>query len=75
MTTTVSTEYSNVAAWRIAARERGLQIISDPTGDHGRPVSYAFFMQDGKPVIRGKLRMIGVDGKSGVQGWLQEVRP
>ena len=75
MTTTISIEFSSSRAWLEAARDRGLKIIAHPTGDHGRPVSYAFLMQDGKPVVYGKLRTIGVDGKSGVQGWLQEVRP
>ena len=74
MTTTISTEYSTAIAWREAAIARGLSIITDPTGDHGRPLARAYFMRDGKPVVCGRLRPIGPDGKSGVQGWLQETR-
>ena len=74
MTTTISTEYSTAIAWRDAAKARGLSIITDPTGDHGRPLARAYFMRDGKPVVCGRLRHIGPDGKSGVQGWLQETR-
>jgi hypothetical protein len=74
MTTTVSTEYSTAIAWRDAAIARGLSIITDPTGDHGRPLARAYFMRDGKPVVCGRLRHIGPDGNSGVQGWLQETK-
>ena len=74
MTTTVSIEFSSAAAWQKAAKERGLNVVADPTGDHGKPVAWAFYMENGKPVVQGKLRQIGPDGKSGVQGWLQETR-
>jgi hypothetical protein len=74
MTTTVSVEYSSAAAWRDAAKARGLSIITDPTGDNGKPVARAYYMRDGKPVVCGKLRRIGLNGQSGVQGWLQETR-
>ena len=73
MTTYISTEFFNATAWHKEAKERGLRVVAHPTGDNGRPVAYAFFMESGKPVVRGKLRTIGIDGKSGVQGWLQEV--
>ena len=74
MTTTVSIEYWSASAWRDAAKARGLSIITDPTGDNGKPVARAYYMRDGKPVVCGKLRRIGPDGQSGVQGWLQETR-
>lgn len=72
--TAISIEYSSAIAWRDAAKARGLSIITDPTGDYGRPVARAYYMRDGKPVVCGKLRCIGLDGKSGVQGWLQEIK-
>lgn len=74
MTTTVSTEYFDAKCWRDAAKARGLSIITDPTGDNGLPVARAYYMRDGKPVVVGRLRRIGPDGNSGVQGWLQETR-
>lgn len=74
MTTQVSIEYSSARAWRDAAQVRGLSIIIDPTGDHGRPLARAYYMRDGKPVVVGRLRRIGPDGQSGVQGFLVETR-
>jgi len=74
MTTTISTEYSTALGWRDAAIARGLSIITDPIGDNGRPLARAYYMHDGKPVVCGKLRRIGPDGNSGVQGWLQETK-
>jgi len=74
MTTTVSIEYSTALEWRDAAIARGLSIITDPVGDNGRPLARAYYLRDGKPVVCGKLRRIGPDGNSGVQGWLQETK-
>ena len=74
MTTTVSIEYSTALEWRDAAIARGLSIITDPIGDNGRPLARAYYLRNGKPVVCGKLRRIGPDGNSGVQGWLQETK-
>ena len=74
MTTTISKEYFSALAWRDAAKAKGLDVISDPTGDNNKPVAWAYYMQDGKPVVCGKLCKIGPDGKNGVQGWLQETK-
>ena len=74
MSDNYSIEYSTAIAWRDAAIARGLSIITDPTGDHGRPLARAYFIRDGKPVVCGRLRRIGPDGNSGVQGWLQETK-
>jgi hypothetical protein len=74
MATQVSIEYSSAREWRDAAQARGLSIITDPTGDHGRPLARAYYMRDGNPVVVGRLRRIGPDGNSGVQGFLTETR-
>ncbi len=72
MTTEISREFFDFYAWRDAVRQRGLSVATDPKGDNGRPVAWAYEMKHGKPFVRGKIRTIGIDGKSGVQGWVTD---